>query len=132
MTIIQKRYNDEKVLTMDMELCYRVWCHHHKKGEESAHNVDLPDHPMVGKRLCRLTDGHIYKVQSVHKQWYAGWYIAILLERNQSHHLLYWENLGCVSDLIVADIEENRLQYYQVPENAIEAEVIFDYNEVNS
>lgn len=53
----------------------------------------------------------IYSVEGVYKQWYGGWYIAILLEKNRSHHLVFWENINCIHPVILDAIKECRKEY---------------------
>lgn len=107
----QKHFSNGNILTVNLELAYEVYKCHPRMKKENLHNIDLIDHELVGKKLVRYSDGNEYNVESVHKQWYAGWYIAILLERNKSHHLVFWENINCIEETILQSIEEAGVEW---------------------
>jgi hypothetical protein len=48
----------------------------------------------------------VYKVERVFEQWYRGWYVAILVEKNGSHGIRYIENISCKDPSIIESIEE--------------------------
>lgn len=66
-----------------------------------SHTVQEPDSPWVGRYLLRLTDGKVFRVQSVCRQWYHGWYRSFLLECGGSHVLRWVENITSADGLIV-------------------------------
>jgi hypothetical protein len=121
MTIIKKQFTKNSIFSINMDLCYELWKIHNLTkprewvGDTSTHNIKLLNHELIGKNLCRQTDGHDYTIESVHKQWYAGWYVALFLERNQSHHLIYWQNINCIEEIVLKSIEENNLSYLLLP-----------------
>jgi hypothetical protein len=108
--IIKKQFTEKYMLTMDMDLCHEV-----HKARNGNYNIKLENHKLVGQNISRHSDGHDYEIVSVHQQWYTGWYIGLLLVRNQSHNFIHWENISCIEPLIVKSIEETKLRYFLTP-----------------
>jgi len=54
-------------------------------------------HPLVGGHVVKVRTGEVYNVQSAHLHWYMGWYTVLLIEKNGSHGLLFWENISSIS-----------------------------------
>ena len=82
-----------------------------KQGLEITDTNQDYDHHLIGKKV-RYRDGMIYNVQSCKKQWHLGWYYALLIERNDSHSVLYMqcEDKPTCSDLwlnIIKDHNKN-------------------------
>jgi hypothetical protein len=73
-----------------------------------ARNNNLPDHPLVGKQFFDAETNMTYNIKKVVKQWWGGYYIALLVEHNQSHALRYWENISTDNETILESIRENR------------------------
>jgi hypothetical protein len=53
------------------------------------------DHPLVGRHLVKLETGEVYRVESAQRHWWWGWYTQLLIERNNSHGVIVWENHSC-------------------------------------
>lgn len=68
-------------------------------------------HPLVGRRLEKKATGEIYKVQSAHLHWYAGWYIVFSIERNNSHAIISWENVSSIYEKIDEWCEQSHSRY---------------------
>ena len=75
------------------------------------HNIVLEDHPLIGKKIKKTETGKIYNIEQVNQQWYAGWYIGLLIECNGSHGFLLNENIDCWNDIVVDSIKENKTKY---------------------
>lgn len=108
--IIKKQFTEKSLFTMDMDLCHAV-----HKIRDGNYNIKLENHKLVGQNLSRHSDGNDYEIVSVHQQWYAGWYIGLLLVRNESHSFVFWENISCIEPMIVKNIEEARLRFFLTP-----------------
>ena len=76
-----------------------------------SHNIILEDHPLVGKKIKKIETNKIYNIEQVNQQWYAGWYIGLLIEHNGSHGFIWYENIDCWNDIVVDSIEENKTKY---------------------
>lgn len=70
------------------------------------------DHPLIGKKV-QYKDGMIYNVESCQKVWDLGWYYAFLIERNDSHGVLYMqcEDKPTCSDLFLKIIEDHNKSF---------------------
>lgn len=79
-------------------------------------NVQLEDHPYAGKKVIKTDTGEVGVVESVQKQWYDGWYIAVLINFDGSHALRTWENIDCRSANVLDIIAENREKLF-MPES---------------
>lgn len=53
-------------------------------------------HPLVGKRLKKLSTGEVYTIESAHLHWYMGWYIVFSIERSRSRGIIIWENISSI------------------------------------
>ena len=88
------------------------------------------NHNLEGKKIVRVEDGKEYTIESVHKHWYQGWYICLLVyslseteselltkeiidgkRYGHSHNFIFWENINCQYDIILESIGENRNEY---------------------
>ena len=84
-------------------------------------------HEVEGKKLRNTETNEIRYIQSVHKHWYHGWYIMIMIYKlydtdnemfitdvvdgknyERSHSNLFWENISCDNEVIVNSILENK------------------------
>lgn len=65
-------------------------------------NIPLLDYNLIGHRLKSKKNGKIYLVEKANKQWYAGFYIGILLNHNGSHKFVYCENINSIADTIMS------------------------------
>ena len=70
------------------------------RGKKQIGTLRLPTHRLIGKHVRRA--GREYRVQEALLQWHWGWYVSLLLERNESHVLIAWKNLS-FGDRIVTD-----------------------------
>ena len=75
------------------------------------HNIVLENSPLVGKKIKKIETNKIYNIEQVNQQWYAGWYIGLLIENNDSHGFIWVENIDCWNDIVVDSIEENKTKY---------------------
>ncbi len=67
---------------------------------------EIVAHPMKGKRFFDKKSGKIYRIETVHRHWYMGWYEMAVVECNGSHGTRMIANLGCHNDIIVEGIME--------------------------
>ena len=75
-------------------------------------NAELPDHKLLNRKLYKKKD-RLYTIVKVAKHWYSGWYIVLLLVNDEdSSHLIFWENINCEDDLILSQIAEIRQDYF--------------------
>ena len=52
---------------------------------------DLYDHG-----LRRKSDGKEYNIEAVYvEKWEGGWFFKLLIECDQSHAVVYWQNITC-------------------------------------
>lgn len=46
--------------------------------------------------LRRKRDGKVYTIEAVYvEKWEEGWFFKLLIECNQSHAVVYWQNITC-------------------------------------
>lgn len=77
------------------------------KGMPIGYDANIPSHEWIGKKF--LIDKRIYTIQSVHKHWLIGYYLALLLvDENHSHRLIAWQDICCHDEVIKLNIEANR------------------------
>ena len=70
-------------------------------------NGEVPGHHWQGKMIVR--NGKPYRIEKVLKHWYYGQYWALLLNNlNDSHVLIYWENISCVDQTVLESIGAER------------------------
>ena len=75
---------------------------------ENKDSKSLSDHPLLGKKFFDAETNLTYNIEKVCKQWWGGYYIALLIEQNGSHALRYWENISTEDETILESIRENR------------------------
>jgi hypothetical protein len=69
----------------------------------------IVEHELTGKRIRR--NGKEYTVQNVYKQWWMGYYLmALIRDDNDSHAQMEFENISCMSDIIIESIKENKYE----------------------
>ncbi len=77
--------------------------------------VEVKNHHLIGKKILisnTKKEREVY-VQSVHKQWYWGYYLVILYytimdNGNHSHGVIEFENINCHHPTILDSIEKNK------------------------
>jgi len=75
-------------------------------------NIPLKNHQFVDRKLYDKEENEVYTIESVHKHWYSGWYIVLLIvDCAGSSCLLFWENINCMEELIINGILENNKRY---------------------
>lgn len=70
-------------------------------------NVEIA-HRLVGKMLRDNTTGQVFVVEKAMKHWFYGWYVALLLNSEGSHRLIWWENINSSSDTVLESISRIR------------------------
>jgi len=78
---------------------HKVWKARREIGDNLG-NLDQPNHSLVGKKLRNRKTGDIYNVESVKKQFYAGWYFGALLECNNSHCFAWFHNESSIDSIV--------------------------------
>lgn len=66
-----------------------------KMGYNDYTPVNEVDHPFVGRKYVRISNGKVYNIEKVKRDWYFGWYYTALLENNGSHFCPMIENINC-------------------------------------
>jgi hypothetical protein len=112
---IIERYPDGSYFEFDHTHYYEVWKARKEKGFPVTEHVILEDHVLVGKHMFDRSTGKAYVVEQVIKEWYAGWYIKLLIrDENCSHGVRAWENLSCFDPMILEQIREHKNDMYLI------------------
>lgn len=75
-------------------------------------NIELPDHPAVGRTILDRQENTTYAVESAHKHYYNGWCVVFLLrDENDSHKTMFWENINCGESTITENFQANKTRY---------------------
>lgn len=82
-----------------------------RRTDPSVRNVPQPMHPMVGKTLIRKSNNEKCFVESVNKQFHAGWYYGALLNFNGSHAFMYFENISSMSEVVIACVKAFKQEF---------------------
>lgn len=101
------RHLDGSVEGWDHDLAYRVWKANRPLDGESLSNIKIADHPLVGKTLVDTETGEECVVESVNKQFHAGWYFGALLRfKGNSHSFRYFHNESSMDSCIIKACDE--------------------------
>jgi len=108
-----KRTEDGSMMSFDYDHYWKV-VHARRmvgkfKADSGLHNVEIKDHPLIGTKL--VYEDKIYLVEKVNKQWYNGYYLGFLLQRNGSHLFTPFENINCENECIIKQIDQARIKY---------------------
>lgn len=77
-------------------------------GEHLGENGEVEDHYLLfdNWHLVQESDNKIYNIEKVNvhfiynpKDEGLGYVLGLLIEHNNSHGFIYWENINCTSDL---------------------------------
>lgn len=60
-----------------------------------ARGQTLPGHRLAGASLVERETGHVYRVEKVYQDWYNGWFVTALIERNGSHGTCVVDSISC-------------------------------------
>ena len=75
-------------------------------------NGKIDGHPFFGKKVRKISNGKIYVVDSVNIHWYNGYYyVATIRDDNNSHGVVFFENINCEEDIIIKRIEDFKEKY---------------------
>lgn len=60
---------------------------------------------LYGRKLRKKETGKVYNIDRILvEQWTleggTGWWIKLLVEHDQSHALLYWQNINCTEPFV--------------------------------
>ena len=67
----------------------------------------LPEHPLMGKRVFDESTGKTYTVDSVHKDFYCGYFVALtMVDDSGSHAVRYIENVSSTSGVIIDAVQD--------------------------
>lgn len=72
------------------------------------------EHRLTRKQIRRKSDGKIYNVERVTRQWYFGWYYCALLECDGSHFAPMIENINCFIPETIEAIKKFEEEYEEV------------------
>ncbi len=68
-------------------------------------------HPMIGRTLIEVATGKRYLVEKAVRNWYWGWYVGLLIQNNNSHCLIHWENHSSNESSILSGIAHAQAMY---------------------
>lgn len=75
------------------------------RKSHSLYNIPLKEHAFLGKKI--LWGKKKYIIESIHKQWYCGFYlVALIRDKNNSHGCVYIENISCHDHNILDGVKE--------------------------
>lgn len=88
----------------------------------AVNQIQVFESTLYSKCLRRKTDGKIYNIEKVIiENWtldarlgeekYSGWWIKLLIENDQSHCLIYWQNINCTEPFIRQRCEQSAHDY---------------------
>ena len=61
------------------------------KEKIMASKIELVDHELLGLQMHNTSNGRIYHIKKVYKNWHMGWYLTALLEKNGTHRVCFIE-----------------------------------------
>lgn len=75
---------------------------------------------LYNHQIRRKADGKVYNIEKVIvEKWtldhHEGWWIKLLIERDQSHGLIYWQNINCTEPLVRETCDKARDNYELIP-----------------
>lgn len=73
--------------------------------------IIISNHPLLSKKIKNLKTNKIYNVEKVYKEFYFGWFYVALVECNQSHAILYIEDINCGEIAILNGINRFKNEY---------------------
>lgn len=87
---------------------YNVWKVRKDRGLPCNRQECLSNHPLKGQKLLNYSNGKTYDIVDVYREWHCGWFVKLLIEHNESHAVIYWENINCFDDYIIETIKNHR------------------------
>ena len=109
----EERTLDGDYFRFDFSHNHEVWSRRKESHLPQIQQQELFDHPLLGRYLKQISTGKTYLVEKAYKEWYGGWYVKLLIQNNGSHAVLAWDNINCFCDIIVKDINDNKIKYTQ-------------------
>lgn len=74
--------------------------------DDKLNNVEIKEHPFLGKYIYCHSSKKWYLIEKINKQWWAGYYYGMLLNCNDSHAFVYFENINSIHPIIIKFCEE--------------------------
>jgi len=76
---------------------------------KKLYNIQITDHPYLNKTF--IYKGEKYIVDTIHKQWYIGYFLVMLYKNeNNSHGQLIFENISCHEPSFVKDTKRRKVK----------------------
>ena len=67
----------------------------------SENQLLVVDSDLYDYRIRRKSDGKEYNIEGVYvERWKGGWFFKLLIECDQSHGVVYWQNITCPCPII--------------------------------
>jgi len=101
------------MLVFNYDLYQKVRQERRKLGlSVSELQIELNNHHLIGKKLINKETNKIYAIEGVFKEFCFGWFIKFLVRgENDSHAVIYYENINCKEQAFVDKIKENFDKY---------------------
>ena len=110
-----KKLKDGSILIYDEDHYMKVVKQRSRLGlseaDSNLRNVELKNHPLVGTKIKSKWSGKEYIVEKVNKQWFNGFYLGMLLNNNDSHVFVYFENINCEDETVLEQIEKTKREF---------------------
>jgi len=101
-----KRYKN-KVVTIRPEVYFDT-CNARPASE--VFPDEIIDHPLVNKTLIDENNTE-YIVLKASKKWFGGFYITLLAQCKDHKTLIHWQDVNCICDIILEEIESNNVRF---------------------
>jgi len=87
---------------------------------DKVNQIVILDSVFYSKRLRNKETGKVYNIDRVlAEKWTldggSGWWIKLLIENNDSHGLIYWQNINCTQSYVREACAKNPLRYEWIP-----------------
>jgi hypothetical protein len=79
--------------------------------ESDSLNVEIPDHELKNSKIVNRATSRVGVIEKIFKQWYGGYYIVLLVNYNNSHDVVMWDNVNNTVSYICSMIHMNKSLY---------------------
>ena len=108
MEVVEKRLSNNHMIKHNISHWDKIVKYRENNGLKSF-DTEILNHELVNKPIVDNETRHEYIIESVHKQYYAGYYISLKLKNNNtnSHVVIFWHNINSVADMVIQQTNEN-------------------------
>ncbi len=96
----------------DLDHWFKVKAERSRLGiNRTAQRTADEPHSLNGREVVDTRTGERYIVERVYRDWFKGWFVAALLQRNGSHRTCVVDNVACHDESVLSQLADFKTHF---------------------